>query len=186
MQSQAKISAVISAVLFGKSATFAQIEYLTQVKTSAKFKDVLIEKHTTANVQLFSNIKAATDVFLNAVKRSAEKLGEDVGQIEAFQSSGNYFEHTECYSVVKHKENEKLYLWAIFNNAISHYLIEGKPATKEQVAEYLTPAAKKTLLAPPKITYNVTNDLQHTVKIRTIALDNILKIKAAKTEITFN
>lgn len=175
-----KNAVTIKTLLAGKSCTFAQVDYCTEVKTAAKYKHVKIEKLTTANVQLFSDIKTATDVFKNAVQKTALKLGEDMQQIQAFETSSNYFEHVpECYSIVKHKEKLCFYLWAIFNHAKSFYLIDGQPASKDEVSQYLTPSAAKELLNPSRITYNVKNDLQHTVKIRTIKLDNILKIKAA-------
>ena len=187
MSNQSKIASLISSLLTGKSATFAQIEYVTPVKTAARHKYVLIEKHTTANVQLFANIKAATDVFLNAVKKSATKIeGQSLDVINNFTSSGNYYNHTECYSIVKHNDSDKLYLWAIFNNATSHFLIDGLPATREQVAEFLTPSERKKLLEKNSLVHNVKNDLLHNVQVRTVSLSNIKNLKAVKTEIKFH
>lgn len=184
---QIKTSQVIAALLSGKSSTFAQIEYVTEIKPAAAYKSVKIQKLTTANVQLFSDIKAATDVFLNAVKRTAQKIsGNNLDNLETFEKSSTYFEHTDCYSIVKHKENERLYLWAIFNNAISHFLVDGKPATREQVAEFLTPSAKKALLNNDKIVLNAKNDIMHTVQVRTISLENVKAINAAKAKIKFD
>lgn len=184
---QVKTSQVIAALLSGKSSTFAQIEYVTEIKPAAAHKSVKIQKLTTANVQLFSDIKAATDVFLNAVKRTAQKIsGNNLDNLETFEKSNTYFEHTDCYSIVKHKESEKLYLWAIFNNAISHFLVNGKPATREQVAEFLTPSAKKALLNNDKIVLNAKNDIMHTVQVRTISLENVKAINAAKAKIKFD
>lgn len=184
---QVKTSQVIAALLSGKSSTFAQIEYITEIKPAAAHKSVKIQKLTTANVQLFSDIKAATDVFLNALKRTAQKIsGNNIENLKTFEKSSTYYEHTDCYSVVKHKESEKLYLWAIFNNAISHFLIDGKPATREQVAEFLTPSAKKALLNKDKIVLNAKNDIMHTVQVRTIAMENVKAINAVKAKIKFN
>lgn len=176
---------LIKALLAGKSCTFASIVYQTEVKTAAKYKHVKIEKIVSANVQLFSDIKTATNVFKNAVKKSALKIGEDPQHVEKFQKSENYFMHDlECYSLVKHKEKEAYYLWAIFNNSKSIFLIDGEPASRDEVAQYLTPSAARDLLNPSKITYNVTNDLQHTIKVRTVKIENILKIKSG-AEINF-
>ena len=64
----------IQALLANVSTTFAQIMYTTQVATAAKHKGTNITKVTNANVQLFSNINAFTNVYANAVKRSAGNI----------------------------------------------------------------------------------------------------------------
>jgi len=176
---QNTIANKIATLLNSKSVTFANIAYSTEVKTAAKYKsEVAIEKHTVANVQLFSNIKQATAVFANAVKKNANTAN--------FVTSENYFEHTHCYSIVKHKTRNMLYLYAIYNNTVkSEYTINGQPATKGAVACYLTPSAAEKLLNPTKVTHNVTNNVSHSVVVRTIALCNIKSVTANKQTITF-
>ncbi len=159
---------------------FAQITYTTDVKTAAKFKSFTVKKHTVANVQLFANIKQATQVFANAVKRSAKKL---TGSATPFVAQQNWFEHTGVYSIVKHIRTNELYLYAIFNSAESDYTIDGSSASKQQVAALLTPAAADKLLNPSATVYNKTNDVHHTVQVRTIALKNIEKVVSNKTTV---
>lgn len=173
---QVKNSIVIAQLLNGKSTTFAQIKYTTEVKTSAANKARKVLKHTDANVQLFSNIKAATSVFSNAVRKQSN--------VAEFTAQSTYYEHTACYSIVQHKTQPKLYLYAIFNNSKSEYTIDGVPATKEDVAELLTPAAARDLLAPSKPVYNATYDIEHNVIVRTVGLHNITEIKAAGQTVT--
>jgi hypothetical protein len=164
-----------------RGVTFAQIETETPVATSAKFKHMVITKRTVANVQLFNNLKPGTNPYANAVKRSSKKIAANTAaNVTEFTPSENYFEHTDCYSVVKHKSNDSYYLYAIYNRSSSKYYINGVLATKAQVAQYLTPSAANQLLNPKTETHNVTNDVTHNVRCATISFKNIKRIAAVK------
>lgn len=185
-QQQQAIAQQIQALLANASTTFAQIQYTTQVATAAKHKHVNITKVTRANVQLFSNINAFTNVYANAVKRSANTIQQaQNANVNAFATQQNYFAHTTCYSIVKHKLNNNLYLYAIFNNAKSTYYINNVLSTKQQVAQYLTAAAQQQLLNSNNVVYNVANNVLHNIHVRTIALHNINSITACKQTVTF-
>lgn len=172
-------------ILANRSVSFAGISYSTIVATAAKHRDRRVEKLVTANVQLFSNIKAATRVFQNAVRKSASNIaGNDLQNVAEYKPQDTYYSHTDCYSIVEHKTNGKQYLYCIFNSSTSEYLIDHKPATKEEVAELLTPSAAKALLNPKPIK-NKTYNIEHNVQVRTIALDNIISITANKQTIDF-
>ncbi len=174
----------IADLLNNVSTTFAQITYVTKVATAAKFKHVNIVKVTTANVQLFSNINAATSVFANAVKRTAANIAtNNASNVANFTAQQNYFTHTDCYSIVKHNTNNNLYLYCIYNNASSLYFINNVLATKQEVAQYLTASAAQQLLNPTATTHNVTNNVTHTVVVRTIALANIVSINAMQQQL---
>ena len=162
----------IKKLLANASTTFANVNFTTTVKTAAAHKAVVIKKTTNANVQLFANIKAATNVFANAVNKNANT--------QNFVTSSNYFKHTSCYSIVQHKTNNNLYLYAIFNAASSTYTINNAAATKQQVAQYLTASAASKLLNASSSTYNAKNNITHSVTVRTIALHNINSITANK------
>lgn len=186
MQNVQNIAAQIANLLANKSTTFAQVNYVTQVKTAAAHKHIIITKHTSANVQLFSNINAATSVFTNAVKRSAAQHAQnDANAVAQFAAQSNYFTHTNCYSIVQHKTNNALYLYCIYNNAQSTYYINNVQATKQQVAQYLTASAAQQLLAANNTVHNVTHNITHNVIVRTIALQNIVSIHAAKQQVVF-
>ena len=174
----ANVSALLATV---RGTTLANIVQVTDVKLAAAHQLVSIKKVTEANVQLFNNLNEFTSVYANAVKRSASKLADnDAAAVEAFTAQSNYFEHTDCYSVVKHKTKEAYYLYAIYNNAKSVYVCNGKQMTTAEVAEYMTPSAAKDLLNPYDATLNVTHDVLHNVTVRTVALCNIVSIAAAK------
>ena len=180
------IAQQIQQLLANVSTTFAQIMYTTQVATAAQHKHVNITKVTNANVQLFNNINAFTNVYANAVKRTANNIQQaQNANVNAFVTQQNYFTHTNCYSIVKHKTNNNLYLYAIFNNAKSIYFINNVQSTKQQVAQYLTATAAQQLLNNNNIVHNVANNVLHTVHVRTIALNNINSITACKQNITF-
>lgn len=163
--------------------TFAQILYVTQVKTAAAHKQMLIHKVTRANVQLFNNLLAATNAYTNAVKRSAAQHNNSADAIANFAAASNYFEHTLCYSLVKHKQQQKYYLFALYNTAISIYVHEQQQLTKQQVAQYLTASAAQQLLNPADTVHNVTQDVTHSVIVRTIALASIVQLTAQKQTI---
>lgn len=175
----------VETILANASTTFAQIVYVTKVKTAAAHKHLNIQKVTSANVQLFSNILAATSVFANAVKKSAGNIAtNDPQDITQFQAQSNYFSHTPCYSIVQHKQKGNLYLYAIYNRAQSLYYIDNVLATKHEVAQYLTASEADKLLKKDNTVHNKTYDVTHTVQVRTISLDNIVSITANKQQIT--
>jgi hypothetical protein len=177
----------IAAMLNNASVTFANIAYTTQVKTAAAHKAVNIQKHVVANVQLFSNIKQATQVFANAVQKSASAIASNDAQAVAnFTQQSNYFTHTNCYSIVQHKSNNNLYLYCVFNNTQSvQYTINNVVATKQQVAQYLTKSAAQKLLQTDNTVTNKTHNIQHNVQVRTIALANVKSVTTNKQTVTF-
>lgn len=165
-----------------QGTTFAQITYVTKVATAARYKDINIVKVTAANVQLFNNV--ASDVYKQQVQRSAAKIdSNNKDNVANFKTQDNYFAHTACYSVVQHKQNNKQYLYCIYNNAQSLYFIDNVLATKQQVAEYLTASAAQQLLNTTATTYNVANSVEHTVVVRTIQLNNIVSIAAQQQKL---
>ena len=100
----------IQQLLANTSVTFATIAYTTQVKTAAAFAHVNVQKHTVANVQLFANVNAA--IYANAVKRSAAThTTNSAAAVAQFTAQSNYFTHTNCYSIVQHKNNSNLYFF---------------------------------------------------------------------------
>lgn len=170
--------------LISNGSTFARLETITPVKTSAKHKAINIKKHTIANVQLFGTLKDY-DVYRRMVIKSANKI--DNQQIESFEVSDNYFYHDEnCFSIVYNKNNDMPYLYAVYNNAKSSYTIDGIQADKLQVAEYLTPSEKEKMLGDNSIVYNKTNDVLHSTIIRTIKIDNVISIKCNKMMLGLN
>lgn len=162
----------------------AGILYATQVKTAAAHRHVTIHKVTAANIQLANNLLAFTNVYEQAVKRSSLALGDNKGLVETFAPQDNYFEHTPCYSIVKHRQQRKYYLYAIFNRASSIYLDEnGRQLSVQDVAQYLTPSAAERLLAPSSEVKNVTHGITHDVQVRTVQLEKIVRLRAAGAEL---
>lgn len=169
-----------------KGTTFASIITVTKVATSAANKAEQLFKVTAATVQLFNNVNEFTDVYANAVKRSATKHSNDnTANIENFQSQENYFVHTDCFSIVQHKTDaSKQYLYAIYNNAKSVYVHNDKIISKETAASYCTPSAQKEMLKTDNTVHNVTNDITHSVTVRTIGLKSIVQLNAMKQSLT--
>jgi hypothetical protein len=181
-QTQQRNAITIANLLQGVSITFAQINFTTDVKTAAAHKALHVTKTTDANVQLFSNVQAA--VYANAVKRSAAKTdSNDATAVENFKAQENYFEHSDCFSIVQHKTEARLYLYSVFNRAKSEFYIDGVPATREQVGALLTPSEAKKLFSDGTV-HNVTHNIEHDVTVRTVGLHNINSIKAMGQSIT--
>jgi hypothetical protein len=181
------MKAIIETVksLIANGSTFASIEYTTQVKTAAKFKDIKIMKQSKANVTLFGTLKDF-EVYQRAVIKSANKI--DGQSINNFEVSDTYFEHDKtCFSIVNHKTNGTAYLYAIFNNASkSVYTIDSIEVDKMTVSQYLTPSEREKLLNDNSLVYNKTNDVIHSTIVRTIKIENITAIKANKMELNLN
>ena len=157
-----------------RGVTFAQVVSVTDVKTAAAHKGVSIKKVTTANVQLFNNLKSF-DVFAKAVKR-------DAGVTDWVQGE-TWYEHTDCFSLVAHKETGEKYLYAIYNGAKSQLLVDGVMADKQTVAQYLTPSEAKKMLGDGT-TYNVTNGVEHSVIVRVLKLSSLVSIRAMGDTVT--
>jgi hypothetical protein len=176
----------VAALLGDASVTFAQITYVTQVQLAAAHKGENIVKVTQANVMLCSNIKAHTSVYKRKVQRSAAKYAQNsTADVAAFTAQKNYFTHTNCYSVVQHEVHaHKFYLYAFFNRASSTYLHNGTEVTKQHVAAYCTNSAAAKLLQESNTVHNVTHNIMHDVQVRTIALENVVAIKARKQLLT--
>jgi hypothetical protein len=184
-QQQQRIANTVAELLRNVSVTFAQVNYTTQVATAAAHKHVNVQKHTVANVQLFANVNAA--VYANAVQRSAANISSNnAANVANFTAQQNYFVHTNCYSIVQHKNNSALYLYCIYNNARSTYTINNAVASKQQVAQLLTASAASKLLYATNLQHNATHNVTHTVVVRTIALHNIHSIHAMQQQVQFS
>ena len=71
-QSNAQFSVQqIRDLLGNASVTFANVTFVTQQQHAAKFKNVIINKVTSANIILCSNISAHTSVYANKVRKTA-------------------------------------------------------------------------------------------------------------------
>jgi len=165
--------------------TFACLQQVTPVALAAAHKAKQIYKVTQANVQLFNNLRAFTNAYENAVKRSAARLSDnDQAAVANFESQGNWFEHDACYSIVHSKKDpSKHYLFAIYNKADSMYVQDGLVVSKQHVAQYMTPSAAEQLLAPSETVTNVTHGIEHKVIVRTTLLSNIVSIKAMGSQV---
>lgn len=164
-----------------RGTTFATIASVTKVATAAAHKAMDISKVAISNVQLFNNLQEYTNVYENAVKRSAAKLpvANDPIAVATFEAQSNWFEHTDCFSVVKHKAKDEFYLYAIYNKAESVYLHNGCIVDKHFVAQYLTKSAAEALFSDGT-SHNVANDVTHNVIVRVLKLSSIVSIVAQK------
>lgn len=164
--------------------TFAHIVQVTPVTLAAANKANEALKVTFANVQLFNNLSAFTSVYENAVKRTAAKIASnDAAAVDEFKSQGNYFEHTDCYSVTQHKTDaSRQYLYAIFNNSESVFVLNGSIASREQVAALMSKRAGEELLAPSQ-PRSAAYGIEHDVHVRNVSMDNIVSITAMKQHV---
>lgn len=176
--------AQIQQLLNNASVTFANVTFVTQQQNAAAHKSVVINKVTNANVILCSNIAAHTSVYANKVRKSAAQFASNnASAVAAFTASAASFTHTSCYCVVQNnKVASKLYLYAIFNNAQSILLHNNVQVSKQFAQQFLTASALAAQRA--SVTHNKTHNIVHNVAVRTIALSNIVQIKARKQILT--
>ena len=176
----------IANMLQNVSVTFANITYVTQVQLAAAHKAQNICKVTNANVILCSSLNAHTSVYANKVRKTAAAIStNNAAAVQAFTAAQNYFTHTNVHCIVAHTQHaNKLYLYAIYNNASSVYVHNNSVVTKQHVAAYCTKSAAALLLDNSNIVHNKTHNIMHTVQVRTIALSNIVQIKARKQILT--
>jgi hypothetical protein len=163
-------------ILTEVSSVKKEICYRSEVKTAAKFKnDFVIEKYVCAVVTLFGQPDETTPVYQDLVRQRGS--GENAENFEA--SKKTFFEHDEnFYSLIHHKTTGKAYLYCIFDDTLStDFFVNGSPASREEVAEYLTPSEAKKLLNPPEFVKNVSQDVEHDVIVRTISLENVISIR---------
>jgi hypothetical protein len=161
-----------------KGSTIAQIELLTPVTVSAANKKagIVIEKQSTGSVMLFNNINDTTDPYLNKVLKTSNA--------ESFEKTATYFHHLDTYSLCKHNTKDEYYLSLIWNNSKADYFINGKLATREQVAQYQTPAEAKKTLDTSGVVVNVKNNIEHQAIFRIVKLENIKRLAVAGKVIT--
>jgi len=180
-QSNAQITAQqVQQLLNNASVTFANVTFVTQQQNAAAHKHVVINKVTSANVILCSNIAAHTSVYANKVRKSAAQFANNnANAVAAFTASAASYTHTDCYSIVQNnKVATKLYLYAIFNNAQSILLHNNVQVSKQFAQQFLTASALAAQCA--SVTHNKTHNIVHNVVVRTIALSNIVSICARK------
>lgn len=176
----------VQQLLGNVSVTFATIEYVTSVQVAAAHKAQNIKKVTKANVILCSNIDAHTSVYANKVKKTAATIASnDQAAVAAFTPQANYFEHTACHSIVQHKAHaDKFYLYVIYNAASSIFMRNGTQVSKQDIIPFLTPSGARDLMAGTDVVENKTHGIKHRVAVRTIALSNIVSIKARRQFVT--
>ena len=176
----------ITAALGNASVTFAQLLYVTQVQLAAQHRGQCIQKVTSANVILCSNVTATSHVYARKVQRSALGYAQNAAAaIAAFTAQQNYYTHTPCYSIVQHAQHaEKLYLYALYNTASSVYMHNNAVVSKQQVAQYCTPSAAAKLLQDGSEVHNKTHNIVHNVHVRTIALSNLVHMRVRKQLLT--
>lgn len=176
----------VTALLKNASVTFAQIAYCTKVQTSAANRALNIVKVSSANVMLCANVSAQAQVYARRVRKTAALHSNNTQEnITNFVAQENYFEHTKTHCIVAHKQHtEKMYLYAIYNSSSSIYMLNNVQLSKQEVAQYCTASAAKALLQKDNTVHNVTHNVTHSVQVRTIALANIVSIKARKQLLT--
>jgi hypothetical protein len=179
--------AQICAALANVSVTFASIVSVTKVVTSAAHKSVKIVKITSANVQLYANVNAASAVYTKAVKRSAANISANNAQnVNTFVASApSYTHNTNCYSIVHNANTNNTMLYARYLKSKSVYVIVNANntftvVTKQQVAAYLTASAASKLLDQSTTITNKTNNVQHNVRIATPSINNIVALTIRK------
>lgn len=168
-------------------STIVRLQYTTEVKTAAKHKAVKIEKTTIASALLFGKVSAYKNAYKRRVQKTALEIeGNNQESIDNFQLSDNWHIASEqAYSIRLHKEKGTKYLFPMFTgHSKTVFTIDGVPASREQVAAFLTPSAARDLLDTTGIVTNKKNGVKHRAIVRTIGMENVnwIKIKGKTIE----
>ena len=163
---------------YNNTATIANVTQVTLVQTSAANKNVVIHKVTRASVLLFANALN----YVAAVQRSAAKIAENnAAAIAAFTASAASFTHNaNCYSIVQNNNSAQQYLYAHYNSAQSVYVLNNTIISAAQAASYCTASVAKAMLQTSNVVQNVSNNIAHTLQVRTVKLQNIVRLAALK------
>jgi hypothetical protein len=163
---------------YNNTATLANVTQVTQVQTSAANKHLLIQKVTRANVLLFANALN----YVACIQRSANKIADnDPAAVANFEKSEASFTHDPaCYSIVTNNNSSQQYLYLHYNNAESVYMLNGTMISVETAASFCTPGVAKTMLQPSNTTHNVKNNVTHSIVVRTVKIQNIVRLAALK------
>ncbi len=152
-----------------------EIVSVTKVKTAAKHKEETINKVSRS----IAILPLSGNTYRDMVIESAKSMGTDAEVADSFTVSDTFYEHTDLYPLCKAKRNDTMYLYGIYERSSKPvYVHNGVELSKEQVAEFLTPAEAKKLLGDTvTVTENKANSLTHKVNARTVKLDNVKSIK---------
>lgn len=179
--------ASIMQALANVSVTFANIITVTKVATAAAHKNVKIVKITSANVQLYANVAAASAVYTKAVKRSAASIASNnAANVANFTASAASFTHNaNCYSIVTNNNTKNDMLYARYLRSNSVYAIINDDSTysiisKAQAASYCTASAAAKMLDSNTAITNKTNNVTHNVRIATVSISNIVALTVRK------
>jgi hypothetical protein len=174
----------ISALLqnYNNTATIANVTQVTQVQCSAANKHVTIYKVTRASVLLFANALN----YAACVKRSAAKYAQNsASAIANFSAQQKYAHNAQCYSIVTmlaqaNVANAQQYLYLHYNSAQSVYVLNNTIISKQQAASYCTASVAAKMLQTSNTTHNVSADIVHDITVRTVKVQNIVRIAALK------
>lgn len=163
---------------YNNTATLANVTQVTKVQTAAAHKHLTIQKVTRANVLLFANALN----YVACIQRSAAKVaGNEPQNVADFTASEASFTHDpDCYSIVTNNNSSQQYLYLHYNSAESVYVLNGTLISVETAASFCTPSVAKVMLQPSKTTHNVRNDVTHNIVVRTVKLQNIVRLAALK------
>jgi len=163
---------------YNNTATIANVTQVTLVQTSAANKAVVIHKVTRASVLLFANALNYTA----AVQRSAAKHAQnDATAVANFTASAASFTHNaQCFSIVQNNNSAQQYLYAHYNSATSVYVLNNAIITTAQAAAYCTASVAKAMLQTSNTTHNVSNNVTHSLCVRTVKLQNVVRLAALK------
>ena len=171
-----RVTALLSK--YNNTATIANVTQVTLVQTSAANKAVVIHKVTRASVLLFANALN----YVACVQRSAAKqASNDPALIAAFTASAASFTHdANCYSIVQNNNTAQQYLYAHYNNAESVYVLNNEIISTATAASFCTASVAKVMLQTSNTTHNVSNNVTHSITVRTVKIQNIVRLAALK------
>ena len=167
---------------YNNTATIANVTQVTQVQVSAANKHIVIHKITRASVLLFANALN----YVACIQRSAAQHAQnDVANIQQFTAQAKYAHNAQCYSIVTmlaqaNVANAQQYLYLHYNNANSVYVLNNTLVSAATAASFCTASVSNAMLNTSSTTHNVSNNVTHSITVRTVKLQNIVRLAALK------
>ena len=163
---------------YNNTSTIANVTTVTLVQTSAANKHVKIYKVTRASVLLFANaLNYAAAILRSAAKQSNNNAAAATNFVV---SAASFTHNANCYSLVTNNNSAQQYMYMHYNNAQSVYVLNNTIISAATAASFCTASVAATMLNTSRTTHNKLNNVTHSIVVRTVKLQNIVRLAALK------
>lgn len=172
----ARINAGQVAAIAASKPALVKLTQVTPVALAAANK----QRNIVKVAQTVCILPNDSDVYTSAIKHTAKGSAEDIAAYKPRESKYNHCGSAYAALTLK-SDDSKEYLYTIQDKCTKSVLVDadtGKVLEKAQVAELMTKSAAKKLLGDNSAEKtNKTFDIEHDVCVRTIKMENVIKME---------